>query len=60
MSDDIFNYRQAAKRENIPQGVFSQIVAEAKAEFPFDEMLQELHIIRAINSYTIKAKQTAS
>ena len=60
MNESIFDYNQAAINENVPQDVLSQIVNEAKIEFPFDEMMRELHIIRAINSYAMKAKKAVS
>jgi len=60
MNESIFDYNQAAINENVPQDVLMQIVNEAQAEFPFDEMMRELHIIRAINFYSMKAKKAAS
>jgi hypothetical protein len=60
MDETIFDYNEAAIRENIPQAVLEQIVRESQLEFPFDDMMRELHIIRAINSYSMKAKRTAS
>ena len=56
----IFDYNKAAENENVPQDVLSRIVSEAQIEFPFDEMMRELHIIRAIKSYAIKEKTAAS
>ena len=60
MNESIFDYNQAAINENVPQDVLSQIISEAKIEFPFDDMMRELHIIRAINLYSMKAKKAVS
>ncbi len=60
MSDVIFDYNETARRKNVPQDVLVKIVSEAQVEFPFDDMMKELHIVRAINSYAAKAKRTAS
>ena len=60
MSKIIFDYRKTAARKNVPEDVLSNIVNEAQKEFPFDEMMTELHIIRAINAYADKAKKAAS
>ena len=60
MNNTMFDYSQAASREKVPQVVLSQIVEEAKQEFPLDEMMQELHILRAIKSYAARVKRVAS
>jgi len=60
MSKIIFDYQETAIRKNVPEDVLSNIVDEAQKEFPLDEMMKELHIIRAINAYTDKAKKAAS
>ena len=60
MNETIFDYNQAAINKNVPQDVLAHIVSEAQTEYPFDEMMKELHIIRAINSYAMKAKQGIS
>jgi len=56
----VFDYCQAAKLENIPDDVFAQIIKEAQLEFPFDEMMRELHILRAIKSYAAQMNRVAS
>ena len=49
-----FDYRSLAKKYNISSNVLENIVHEVKDEFPNDEMLAELHIIRALKEYTKK------
>jgi len=60
MSNAIFNYQKAAERAEIPQDLFERIKQEAQAEFPFDDMMKELHIVRAINAYVSESKRAAS
>jgi hypothetical protein len=60
MNDYIFDYNEAAARENIPADMLEGIIREAQIEFPFDDMMKELHIIRAINAYASKKKRAAS
>jgi hypothetical protein len=51
MNDKIFDYNQAAINERIPKSVLDKFVAEARKEFAWDDMLIELHVIRAIKAY---------
>ena len=44
----IFDYLTAAKRAGIPADKLERLCALARAEFPSDEMMVELHILRAI------------
>ena len=60
MCEAIFDYYDAAVQAGIDQDTLSQIIQEAQSEFPFDEMMKELHIIRAISSYAAKSKRAAS
>lgn len=45
-----FDYVTAAKRVGIPQEKVDQLCDLFRAEFPYDEMMVELHILRAIMS----------
>ena len=45
-----FDYVSAAKRIGIPQEKVDQLCCLFRAEFPSDEMMAELHILRAIMS----------
>ncbi|MFQ5897863.1 MAG: hypothetical protein ACE5JN_06405 [Candidatus Methylomirabilia bacterium] len=44
----IFDYLTAAKRAGIPQNKLERLCAHVRSEFPSDEMMAELHILRAI------------
>ena len=44
----IFDYLTAARRTGIPEDKLERLCAIVRAEFPSDEMMAELHILRAI------------
>ena len=46
----IFDYLTAAKRAGISQDKLERLCAQVGQEFPSDEMMAELHILRAILS----------
>ena len=46
----IFDYLTAAKRVGISQDQLERLCVVIGAEFPSDEMMAELHILRAIQS----------
>lgn len=46
----LFDYLAAARRARIPQDKLERLCALVRAEFPADEMMAELHILRAILS----------
>ena len=46
----IFDYLTAAKRAGIPADKLERLCALARAEFPSDDMMAELHILRVILS----------
>jgi hypothetical protein len=37
--------------------VLSKLVEEVRQEFPWDEMMMELHLIRAINAYSVNSNK---
>ena len=51
MFTQVFDYRSAAEARGIPCDILSAIENEARAEFPQDPMLMELHILRAVKRY---------
>jgi hypothetical protein len=59
MSDMIFDYDRAAVAAKIPQDVLSKLVEEVRQDFPWDEMMMKLHLIRAINAYSANANKVA-
>ena len=45
-----FDYQKVAREMQIPTSILRKIEKEIKAEFPKDEMMYELHVLRAIKS----------
>jgi len=56
----VFDFNEIAEKADIPQDILTKIIFEAQNEFPLDDMLKELHIVRAINAYTRKMEKLAS
>ena len=50
----VFDYRLAAKELRVPADVLQKLEKEVQKEFPNDQLLMELHIIRALRTYAIK------
>jgi hypothetical protein len=46
----LFNYLTAARRATIRSEDLDRLVAITRAEFPGDEMMVELHVLRAIQA----------
>jgi len=44
-----FNAQALAKKHNINPEILDKLIKEVKQEFPDDEMMFELHLIRAIH-----------
>ena len=44
----IFDYKNAAARAGIPSAKLDRLTALMRAEFPNDETMAELHVLRAI------------
>ena len=44
----IFDYKTAATRTGIPSAKLDRLMALMSAEFPDDETMAELHVLRAI------------
>jgi len=49
--DTIFNYQSVADNFKIPDNIVKRIVKEVREEIPNDNMIMELHILRALKSY---------
>lgn len=49
-NERIFDYEQLAKKCNVKSDILNKLVEEASREFPNDQMMIELHIIRAIRA----------
>jgi hypothetical protein len=52
MDNKMFDYDKTAIRERVPKSVLDRFVNEARVEFAMDDMLMELHVIRAIRAYS--------
>ena len=51
MENLIFDYRSLGEKLAVPQKIVQKIEEEARKEFPFDNMLMEIHILRAVKAY---------
>ena len=51
----MFDYRSLGKELAVPKKIVQKFEQEARNEFPFDNMLMEIHILRAVKAY---AKET--
>jgi len=47
----MFDYRTLGEKLAVPTEVIRQYEQEANKEFPFDNMLMEIHILRAVKAY---------
>ena len=54
--DTIFNYQSVADKFKIPDNIVRKIVKEIREEIPNDNMIMELHVLRALKSYANKHK----
>jgi len=51
MENLIFDYQTLGKELAVPAEIVQKFEQEAYDEFPFDNMLMEIHILRAIKTY---------
>ena len=54
--DTLFNYQSVAEKYGIPNNIVKEIVRETRKEIPNDNLIMELHIMRALKSYANKRK----
>ena len=47
----MFDYWMLGKELSVPEEIIQGIEEETRNEFPFDSMLAELHILRAVKAY---------
>jgi hypothetical protein len=57
MTEQIFDYKASAQAMNIPDKVLLAIEKDVRNEYSGDEMLAELHILRALKSYAMREKR---
>jgi hypothetical protein len=50
----VFDYSSMAKEFKIPERIVRKIEKEVKKEIPNDNMIMELHILRALKAYLNK------
>ena len=51
MEDVIFDYWLLGRELSVPDETIQEFEEEARNEFPFDGMLAEIHIMRAVKAY---------
>ncbi len=53
----IFDYEALSQKYGVSPEVLDKIVSEARREFDKDEMMVELHVIRALKLLILKSNQ---
>ena len=51
MENLMFDYISLGENLDVPMGIVQKFEKEARNEFPFDNMLMEIHVLRAIKAY---------
>ncbi|MDR1277182.1 MAG: hypothetical protein LBK02_00365 [Treponema sp.] len=51
MEDLLFDYKSLGDDLAVPAEIIEKFEKEAHHEFPFDNMLMEIHMLRAIKNY---------
>jgi hypothetical protein len=54
MEDLMFDYRSLGEELAVPTEIIKQFEQEAHNEFPYDNMLMEIHILRTVKAYANK------
>ena len=54
----IFDYSSVARDFNLPEQIVRKIEKEVKREIPNDNMIMELHVLRALKAYVNKNQPT--
>jgi len=57
--NSIFDYQSVAERFQVPENIVRKVEKEVKKEIPNDNMIMELHILRALKAYANKHKLVA-
>ena len=47
----MFDYRSVGEELAVPSEIIQRFEQEAQKEFPSDDMLMEIHILRAVKAY---------
>jgi hypothetical protein len=56
----MFDYRSLGEDLAVPPEIVQQFEREAHIEFPSDNMLMEIHILRAVKTYATTTKRMAA
>jgi len=56
----MFDYRSLGEKLAVPPKIVQKIEEEARDEFPFDNMLMEIHILRAVKAYAKTSRRVMS
>jgi ribosomal protein L10 len=51
MENLMFDYKATGENLEVPMEIIQKFEKEAHNEFPFDSMLMELHVLRAVKTY---------
>lgn len=54
---EIFDVKRKCKELGLSKDIFETISKEVRSEFPNDEMMFELHLIRALMAYSYQGKE---
>jgi hypothetical protein len=57
MENLMFDYMSLGEELAVPAGIIQQFEEEAYKEFPFDNMLMEIHTLRAVKAYANKTER---
>jgi hypothetical protein len=60
MKNLMFDYESLGEELAVSKEIVKRFENEARNEFPFDDMLMEIHVLRAINWYAKVNTQTAA
>jgi hypothetical protein len=60
MENLMFDYWSLGEELAVPSEVIQQFEKEAHNEFPYDNMLMEIHVLRAVKAYAKSEKQMAT
>jgi hypothetical protein len=59
MNDKMFDYIGVSQSLEIPEDVLRRLEDEARREFPFDAMMTEPHVRRAVKVYAANMRKAA-
>ncbi len=60
MENVMFDYQSFGEEMAVPAEVMRKFENEAHKEFPFDNMMMEIHILRAVKAYAKTKLRTAA